>query len=98
MNTALYRKRRLALMAAMGPRAVAIFHAAPETIRNGDAHYRYRPSSDILYLTGFEEPECALVLRPGASEEREILFVRRKDPEREVWDGMRFGPDGACRE
>ena len=35
-----------------------------------------------------------LVLMAGETN-RSILFCREKDPEREVWDGFRYGPDGA---
>lgn len=90
------RRRRLA--EAIGPYAAALFVAPSEWPRNGDAHYRYRPSSDILYLTGFTEPECALVLRPGAEKEKTVMFVRPKDPEREVWDGRRAGVEAVVRD
>lgn len=94
-----FAERRAAYMKALGPRAVALCHSPPEALRNGDAHYRFRQSSDLHYLTGFSEPESTLVLRPGAPEgQRVTLFVRPRDPEREVWDGRRAGVDGACRE
>ena len=55
--------------------SLAFSTPAPETLRNGDSHYRYRQSSDLLYLTGFAEPESCLVFRPGADKERVVLFV-----------------------
>ena len=67
----------------------------PERLRNGDAHYVFRQPSDLVYLTGFLEPEAALVLRPGAETDRVVMFVRPSDPEAEVWDGRRAGLDGA---
>ena len=95
---AVYAARREQLSARLGPRAVALFVAPPETLRNGDSHYRYRQASDLLYLTGFGEPESALVVRPGAEAERTMLFVRARDPEREIWDGRRAGVEGAVRD
>jgi len=97
-DPSIYAARRERLMQAMGPRAVGLFRAPPERIRNGDAHYPYRQSSDLFYLTGFSEPDSALVLRPGAEKERATLYVRPRDPEREVWDGRRAGPEGAARD
>src|SRR5262245_7916473 len=93
-----FAERRGALMDAIGPRAVALFHSPPERLRNGDSHYKFRQSSDLLYLTGFEEPETTLVLRPGAESERVVLFVRPRDPERETWDGRRAGVEGATQQ
>lgn len=89
-----HERRRHAYMKAIGTRACAILHSPPEVIRNGDAHYPFRQSSDVYYLTGFVEPETTVVLRPGA-EQPFVLFVRPRDPEREVWDGRRAGTEGA---
>lgn len=72
-----------------------ILIAPPESLRNHDVHHHYRQSSSLYYLTGFEEPESILVLRPGMTPES-VMFVRRKDPERETWDGFRYGPDATC--
>jgi Xaa-Pro aminopeptidase len=71
-----------------------ILAAPPEAIRNHDVHHPYRQSSSMYYLTGFEEPESILLFRPGMVPEA-VMFVRRKDPERETWDGFRYGPEAA---
>ncbi len=94
-DATVYKARRRAYMDALGPDAVALIHSPPESVRNGDAHYRYRQSSDLYYLTGFTEPGATLVLRPGADSERVTLFVRPRDPEQEVWHGRRAGVEGA---
>jgi Xaa-Pro aminopeptidase len=73
---------------------VAVFLAAPETIRNNDVHHEYRQDSDFWYLTGFPEPDAVLVLRPGQIPET-VMFVRPRDRAREVWNGLRAGPEGA---
>ncbi len=45
----------------------------------------------LMYLTGINQSEVILLLDPGSRESDEILFVRRKDPKKEFWDGVRFG-------
>ena len=87
-----HAERRTRLMQQMGE-GIAILPTAPEVVRNADSHYPYRADSHFLYLTGFAEPEAALVLDAGAG--KSILFCREKNLEREVWEGFRFGPDGA---
>lgn len=82
-------------MDAIGDNAVVLVHSPAEAHRNGDVLFPFRQSSDLYYLSGFAEPEATLVLRPGADDERFVLFVRPKDPEREVWDGRRAGVEGA---
>lgn len=84
-------------MDAMGS-GVAVFPAAPARVRSNDTEYRYRPESDLFYLTGFAEPEAVAVLAPEHPEHKFVLFVRPRDPEREVWDGKRAGVDGAVAE
>src|SRR4051812_31621401 len=93
-DPAVFAARRDALMARLGPKAVAVVSSLPERLRNGDAYHVFRQASDVYYLTGFVEPETTLVLRPGADKERVVMFVRPRDPEREVWDGRRAGVEG----
>jgi Xaa-Pro aminopeptidase len=90
-----YAARRARLMQAMGPDGVAIIPAAREVIRNRDTHYRFRQDSDFRYLTGFPEPDAIAVLAPGRPDGEYLLFVRPRDPTREIWDGYRAGPEGA---
>src|SRR5215510_11923680 len=84
-------------MRRMDANSVAIIPGAREATRSNDTHYRFRQDSDFYYLTGFEEPESIAVIRP-AHETKYTLFVRPRDPEREVWDGRRAGVDGAKSE
>ena len=93
-DLARHADHRSRFLAALGDDAALLF-SPPEVLRNGDAEYRYRQSSDLLWLTGWEQPECAVLLRPGADEPF-IMFVQKKDKEREVWTGRRPGPEGAC--
>jgi Xaa-Pro aminopeptidase len=97
MDASVYAKRRETLAAGM-QRGIAVVPTAPERTRNRDAHYPYRFDSYFYYLSGFTEPEAVLVVVAGGGKRgaaRSILFCRDKDPEREVWDGFRYGPEGA---
>ena len=88
-----YAARRARLLAALGD-GVAILPTAPEKIRNRDAHHLYRFDSYFWYLTGFPEPDAVLVV-VGGEQPQSILFCRDKNEEREIWDGFRYGPQGA---
>ena len=90
-----YARRRRQLMRMAGSDAIVIVAAAPERVRNNDAHYPYRQDSDFHYLTGFGEPDAVLALVPGRKAAEAILFCRERDRERERWDGARAGPEGA---
>jgi Xaa-Pro aminopeptidase len=93
-----YARRRKALMAQMEANSIAILPAAPVHIRNRDVEHVYRQDSDFQYLSGFPEPEAVLVLIPGREHGEYVLFCRERDPERELWDGLRAGQDGAIRD
>ncbi len=89
----LYRARRLRLAQQM-QRGVAVLATAREQLRNRDAHFPYRFDSYFHYLTAFPEPDAVLVITAGA-QSTSMLFCRDKDIEREIWDGFRYGPQGA---
>ncbi len=93
----IFKERRGAFFEAMQARgggdAVAVLFSAPVATRNNDVEHEYRQDSDFFYLTGFTEPESVVVLSTRGR--KMTLFVRPRDPEREVWDGPRAGVDGA---
>jgi Xaa-Pro aminopeptidase len=84
-------------MRRMAPKSVAIIPGAREATRSNDTNYRFRQDSDFFYLTGFEEPEAIAVVKPSETN-KYALFVRPRDPEREIWDGRRAGVEGAVSE
>jgi Xaa-Pro aminopeptidase len=91
------RSQLAEFMKRMDQKSVAIIPAAREATRSNDTQYRYRQDSDFLYLTGFEEPGSIAIIAPNR-EHKYTLFVRPRDPEREIWDGKRAGVEGAKSE
>ncbi len=96
-----FKTRRDTLMKKTESEGAAfIFPAAREVLRNPDVAFPFRQESNFFYLTGFEEPEAWVVLVPGASKGaafKTILFVRRRDPVMEIWEGERYGTEGALK-
>ena len=93
-----YARRRKALMAQMEPNSIAILPAAAVAIRNRDVEHVYRQDSDFQYLSGFPEPEAVVVLIPGREYGEYVLFCRERNAERELWEGLRAGQEGAIRD
>ena len=90
--------RRARLYEQLGDGAVMILRAGAPKMRSHDTDYRFRAHSDMVYLTGFEEPDAVAVFAPGRSAEQGgpfTLFVRPRDPKKEQWDGRRAGAEGA---
>ncbi|MFO1031638.1 MAG: aminopeptidase P N-terminal domain-containing protein [Planctomycetota bacterium] len=96
VDPVVHRRRRQRLLDALGD-GLLLLSTAPEQRRNGDVLHEYRPGSDFLWLTGFPEPEAVLVAWRTGRTHRAVLFVRPRDPSREVWDGRRAGVKGAVR-
>ena len=87
-----YARRRAYLASLLGKDGIAIIPTAPERQRNRDSDFLYRHDSYFYYLTGFTEPNACLVL---TSDSQATLFCQPKDLEREIWDGIRLGPQAA---
>jgi Xaa-Pro aminopeptidase len=96
MPSSVFSDRRKTVLETMRPGAL-ILPSARTAIRNNDVEHDYRQDSDLFYLTGFAEPESVLVLSTQ-SEGKAVLFVRARNPAREVWDGARAGVEGAVSE
>jgi len=92
MSSPLYLQRRQQLASQLGPDAVAIVPTAPEHLRNRDSEFLFRFDSYFHYLSGFGEPNAWLVI---TSDGHTTLFCQPKDLEREIWDGIRLGPEAA---
>ena len=82
-------------MQQIGDDGIAIIATAPVRQRNRDIDHPFRPDSDFVYLTGFEEPEAVAVLIPGREQGQFIIFCRERNPKMETWDGYRAGLEGA---
>jgi Xaa-Pro aminopeptidase len=102
MNKDIYQDRRNALAEQIFAKTgggIAVIATAPELARNRDSDFPYRHDSDFYYLTGFEEPGATLVLKVESDgknyQVQSHLFCRPKDLEREIWDGIRLGPEAA---
>ena len=71
-------------------------------VRANDTDYRFRPGTDFFYLTGCAEPDCVLVIAPGAAAPHATLYVPERRDARshafftdsrygEIWVGPRRG-------
>jgi len=88
-----YAARRARFLDGLENVAV-VLPSAPVQHKSHDQHFTYRASNDLVYLTGFSEEKCVAVLTTG-DDPKFVLFVQKRDPEREQWDGLRAGVDGA---
>tara|TARA_Y100000589_G_scaffold226810_1_gene214319 strand:- start:2257 stop:3582 length:1326 start_codon:yes stop_codon:yes gene_type:complete len=90
-----FQERRINFLNKIKGKA-AIIPGAELVKHHADCEYPFRQDSDFWYLTGFDEPDSvALFLAHKPKGERFILFVNEKDVISEVWQGFRWGTNGA---
>ena len=87
--------RRKKVFAQMQDNSAFIIFTETEKRRNNDCNYHFRPDSYFWYLTGFAEPESALLLIKRNGEYESTIFLRKKDREKEIWTGRRLGVEAA---
>ena len=89
----IYKRRRVELIKSMPEHSALILPSQPQVKYSGDVDWPYRPSSDLIYLSGCEEPNSCLIIL--SNKPQEILFVQKKDPKTELWIGPSLGPEEA---
>lgn len=85
-----YADRRAKLAFSLPDGAVAVLPGADIKYRSGAVFYPFRQESNLLYLTGFCEPNSLAVIRktgPSLGDYSFHLFCRPKDPFAEQWSG-----------
>ncbi|KAK4453991.1 putative peptidase [Podospora aff. communis PSN243] len=93
-----YANRRADLAYSLPENGVAILPAAVLQYRSGPVFYPFRQESNLLYLTGFLEPDSVAVIRrtgPDHGDYVFYLFCRPKDPKAEQWSGPWSGLQAA---
>lgn len=93
----LFIDNRKRFVAQLKPQALAIFHSNAVMPRNGDASYEFKQNSDMFWLTGIDQEECAVVIFPDCPVEayREALFIKRTNEHIAVWDGHKYTKEEA---
>ena len=93
----MFRAHRDRFLARLPPNSIAVLRAAPERTMSNDVAYLYRQDSDFWYLSGVEDPEAILIIRPNPSDGKQfIVFVRPRNPRAESYGGPRIGPQEAA--
>ena len=93
-----YRSRQSKLFSQFENDDLLIVCSSPETIHSNDVHHPYRSQSDMIYLTGWYEPESVMVAKFNDGGWSVTLFVQPKDTLKEIWEGRRPGVEGALKD
>lgn len=102
LSSDFHKERREALRASMPENSVAIFFANPVRNRANDVDYVYHQDPNFYYLTGYNEPNTMLLIFSNDQVEgdkayNEIIYVRKRHPQYEMWTGRRLGVEGVAK-
>ena len=90
-----FGERRTRVFTQMQPNSALLLFSEIEKRRNNDCSHPFRQDSYFWYLTGFNEPNAALLLLKTEQAEKAIIFLRPRDPLLETWNGRRLGVERA---
>ena len=95
-----HKRKREELRKIMPPNSVAVFFSNPIRNRANDGYYKYHQDPNFYYLTGYDEPHAVLLIFKelqtiDQKKTNEVIFVRKHDALKELYDGARLGTEGA---
>ncbi len=96
MKNSPFKNRRKKILDQM-TNGVALIPSASMQMRSNDTEFPFRQESNFYYLSGFDEPDCLLLLCKNNKKSKTVLFLRERNPEMEMWVGKRLGVKDACK-
>ena len=88
-------QRRERVAQSVGPQSMLILFSTEPRIYSNSVNYPYRQENNLYYLTNLKQKNATLVLLPGNAKTKEILFIPRRNPLTETWDGHMYSAEEA---
>ena len=90
-------KRRAAVAAQMADNSMLILMSGEPKNYAGDVDFLYRQENDLYYLTNLKERNATLVLTKNGGQVNEFLFLPKRNPENETWNGRMYSREDALK-
>ena len=88
-------QRRERVAESIGPKGFLVLFSTEPRIYSNSVNYPYRQENNLYYLTNLKQKGATLVLLPGNTKFKEVLFLPRRNPLTETWDGHMYSPEEA---
>ena len=89
-------RRREAVAKAMTDKSMLILFSAEPKLYTNDVNYPYRQENNLYYLTALKQANATLVLTKDGSEVRSFLFIPKRNPLFETWNGKMYSNEEAA--
>jgi len=90
-------KRRAQVAAQMADNSVLVLFSAEPKLYTGDVDYVFRQENNLFYLTELKEQNISLVIEKKNGKVTETVYLPKRDPRFETWNGKRYSIDDAKR-
>ena len=89
--------RRNRVADAMDDNSMLIMFSADSKIYTNDVDYHYRQENNLYYLTALKQNGITLVIAKDGGVVKEILFLPKRNPQFETWNGRMYSNADATR-
>jgi len=89
------QQRRERVAQSAGSQSLMILFSTEPRVYANDVDYPYRQENNLYYLTNLKQKGATLVLLPGNTKVREILFLPRRNAAAETWTGHMYTAEEA---
>ena len=90
-------RRRSNVAAKMADKSILILFSAEPKLYANDVDYVYRQENNLFYLTGLKQAGATLVMTKDGGSVREVLFLPKRVPVREAWEGKMYSREQATK-
>ncbi|KAJ2820912.1 aminopeptidase [Coemansia erecta] len=93
-----YDQRRRKVVKDLPDGSTLFLFSSPMHFVSPHVFHEFRQDSDFYYLTGWNEPDSVAVIQKSQFAKRGYtmtMFIRPKEPEKELWEGPRSGLEAA---
>ncbi len=90
-------KRRAEVGKAMADNSIIILFSGDAKIYSNDVDFYYRQENNLYYLTNLKQNNSTLVLTKFSGNVNEYLFLPKRNPQFETWNGRMYSNEDATR-
>ena len=90
-------RRRAAVAAKMADKSVLILFSAEHKLYTNDVDYVFRQENNLYYLTNLKQAGATLVIKKDGSTVTETIYLPKRNPQFETWNGKMYSNDDAAR-
>jgi len=87
--------RRARVSESIGEKGILVLFSTEPRVYANDVDYEYRQENNLYYLTNLKQKGATLVLTSGNTALPAILFLPRRNPQRETWTGHMYSAEEA---